>query len=368
MKYFSWVITLFFIALGLLGIFYLKHSISAESAQESYEPAATIQAMSIQKQLIQPSHQVLGETVATEQVMLKNELGGKIVYLNLDPSVPVTKDQVLLRIDDSQEQAQLRSAQASANLKRQTLERIESLFNDKRISREKLDVATAELAIAQARVGEIQSIIDKKTVKAPFDAEVGIHNLALGQTLTADADIVELIGISDSIWVDFNVPQVYPMLDIGSAVELSLPHQQASTTAQIVSVAPSLRGQSRQMQYRAKLSLDSLTVKPQFLLNVNLPIAQSKQAIVVPNLAIVRDQLGDYVYVIANANGDLRVSRRQVLLGERLPEGVVIESGVELGERIATIGAFKLWESAKVVIETPAIDDIVEMSEQGGIR
>ena len=369
MKHFSWVFTLIFIMLSLTGIFYLKQSVSAQPAQDEYEPAAAIQATHVQFSDFQPSHTVLGESVAINQVMLKNERAGKIVYLNLDPSNVVKQGQILVRIDDSEEQAQLKSAKATAILKQQTLSRIQSLYKDKRISQEKLDIASAELAIAQADVGIIESNISKKTIKAPFDAYVGLHNLAIGQTLAQDDDITQLIGVNDNIWVDFNVPQVYPMLDKNSTVNVSLPQQAKGVTATIISSAPTLRGQSRQVHYRAELSLDKLAIKPQFLVNVILPVAQNESAIIVPSLAITRDQLGEYVFVVnEEASDSFRVTRRQVQLGDRLTQGVVIDSGLEQGERIATIGAFKLREGLKVFIEPTPMDEIVELSENGGIR
>lgn len=369
MKYFSWVLTLIFIALGLAGIFFLKQSVSAQPEQSAFEPAATVQAMTVKMASFQPSHRVLGETVAIDRVMLKNERAGKIIYLNLDPSELVKKNQVLVRIDDSEEQAQLKSAQATTSLKRQTLSRIQSLYNDKRISQEKLDVANAELAIAQAQIGIIQSNIDKKTIKAPFDAYVGLHNLALGQTLSMNNDLAELIGVNRDIWVDFKVPQVYPMLEKDSRVNVTLPQQQQGVEAVVISNSPSLRGQSRQVHYRAKLSLASLDVKPQYLVNVTLPTDQVQSAMIIPNLAIVRDQLGSYVYIInEEAPDNFRVTRRQVSLGERLPQGVVVTSGIDIGDRIATIGAFKLWEGGKVVIEPTPMDDITQLTDNGGIR
>lgn len=369
MKHFSWVFTLIFIALSLTAIFYLKQSVSAVPEQDNYEPAATIQATKVTSQDFQPSHTVLGESVAIKQVILKNELAGKIVYLDLAPSDIVVKDQILIRIDDTQERAQLKSAKATARLKSQTLKRIKSLYKDKRISQEKFDIASAELAIAQADVGIIESSIVKKTIRAPFKSYVGLHNLALGQTLAQNAEITQLIGVEDNIWVDFKVPQVYPMLANNSEVEVALPHQNKHISATIVSSAPTLQGKSRQLHYRAKVALKELALKPQFLVNVTLPIDKSQSALIVPNLAITRDQLGEYIFVINEESaGNFRVTRRQVQLGGHVKKGVVVNAGLEEGDSIATVGAFKLREGLKVFIEPSPMDEISTLSDNGGIR
>jgi len=92
-------------------------------------------------------------------------------------------------------------------------------------------------------------------------------------------------------------------------------------------------------------------------------------SIIVPNSAITRDQLGEYVYVInKEANNNFRAARRQVILGERTTQGVVIDTGLSTGETIATMGAFKLYDGMKVMIEKSPLDDISQFSETGGLR
>lgn len=369
MKHFSWVLTLLFIILSVTGIFYLKHSMSAQSPQENYEPAATIKTVKVELSDFQPSHTVLGESVAIEQVMLKNERSGKITFIDLDPSKTVTMNQVLLRIDDSEEVAQLKAAQATATLKFQILKRVESLYKDKRISKEKLDIANAELTIARSKIGVIEANITKKTIKAPFNADVGLHNLAVGQTLEVNTNIAQLIGINDNIWIDFKVPQVYPILAVGELIDISLTTDALTTQAIVISSAPSLSSRSRQVHYRAQLALKKLPIKPQYLVNVTLPIATSMSSIIVPNSAITRDQLGEYVYVINEESSDnFRAARRQVKLGAHTAQGIVVDVGLSVGETIATIGAFKLYDGMKVMIEQSPLDDISQFSETGGLR
>jgi len=369
MKHISWVFTLLIILVSVTGIFSLKQAVSAQGAQENYEPAATIQAAKVEFTDFQPSHTVLGESVAIKQVMLKNERSGKITFLNLDPSKTVAMNQILVRIDDSEEVAQLASAQATATLKFKMLERIKSLYKDQRISQDKLDIATAELAIAQSNMALIEANIAKKTIRAPFNAHVGLHTLAVGQTLEVNSNIAQLIGVNENIWIDFKVPQVYSALAIGQSITISLTTDALTTQATIISSSPSLSSRSRQVHYRAQLSLHELPIKPQYLVNVTLPIAASMSSIIVPNSAITRDQLGEYVYVInKEANNNFRAARRQVILGERTTQGVVIDTGLSTGETIATMGAFKLYDGMKVMIEKSPLDDISQFSETGGLR
>lgn len=358
MKFKLWGITLTIITVTLATLFYLKQSVLAQNAdQGNYEPAATIEATKAGFIAYQPTHSVTGHSVAVNQMTLQNELTGKITRLNMRSGQQVKQGQVLLELDHSQEQAQLAAAKATARLKSQTAKRYQSLFQQQRISADQLDTATAESAVANAEVAQVKTIIAKKIIRAPFDAIVGIHDLTLGQQLAANSSITELIGINDFIWVDFNIPQVYPELLIGSEVTVSLSGQQKQQAdAELVAVSPLLSRGSRQLKYRAKIMRKSLALKPNHLVKVSFPIAANRQVITVPELSITRDQLGEYVYELtAQDDGSYRANRRNVVLGARVNNRIIIEQGLALNDIVATKGAFKLREGMKTHFDVKTI-------------
>ena len=116
----------------------------------------------------------------------------------------------------------------------------------------------------------------------------------------------------------------------------------------IMSVEPLLTQDSRQLKYRAKVLTSELNVKPNQLVKVAVPIMAEQSVIVVPSLAIVRDQLGEYVFkLVKDDKGDYRASREKVVLGDRVNEQVIVNEGLSLDELIAAKGAFKLRQGLK---------------------
>lgn len=354
MKLLPWLSVVVIVSASVGGLFYYKDSLSNnQQMQSGPEPSAKVEAFRAVNANYQKQLSVIGEGHAVKYIALKNELAGKVSKLNIASGDVVKKGQVLLELEHTEELASLASAKATKVLKQQTLARYQELAKEKRISKENVDVAQAEYRIAIADIARLEAIIAKKVIVAPFDASIGIHNISVGQFLDSNTDITDLIGIDDFIWVDFKVPQIYPQLAINSTVEVTASGASSlvgvSSAAVISSVEPLLTQDSRQLKYRAKVLKSELEVKPNQLVKVAVPITSAQSVIMVPSLAIVRDQLGEYIFkLVKDENGDYRASREKVTLGDRVNEQVIVNEGLALDELVAAKGSFKLRPGLKI--------------------
>jgi membrane fusion protein (multidrug efflux system) len=80
-----------------------------------------------------------------------------------------------MQLDDRSEQAELESARAAADLTKLSVDRSRQLLERKTISQAEFDVADAEYKQAVARVANVEAMIEKKQVVAPFDGLLGIR-------------------------------------------------------------------------------------------------------------------------------------------------------------------------------------------------
>jgi membrane fusion protein (multidrug efflux system) len=354
MKLIPWLSVVVIVSASVSGLFYYKESLSNDQQMQSGpEPSAKVQAFRAQNADYQKQLSVIGEGQAVKYIVLKNELAGKVTKLNITSGDIVKKGQVLLELEHTEELASLASAKAAKILKQQTLARYQKLAKEKRISKENVDVAQAEYHIAIADLARLEAVISKKIILAPFDANIGIHDISVGQFLDSNTEITDLIGIDDFIWVDFKVPQIYPQLVLNSTVEVTISGASSfvgvSSYAVISSIEPLLTQDSRQLKYRAKVLKSELNVTPNQLVKVAVPVMAEKTVIMVPSLAIVRDQLGEYVFkLIKDDNGDYRAKREKVVLGDRVNEQVIVNEGLALDELVAAKGSFKLRPGLKV--------------------
>jgi len=353
MKIRQWTITIIMLTAVISGLYVYKLSLqeSASQGTEMFEPSATVNAAKAVSVDYQKTLKVSGEVQAFKSLSLHNELAGQIIKLNAKSGSLAKKGQILVEIDHRDEDARLIAAQAQLTLTKQTHRRYLKLKKNNEISEELVDQAQASVEIAKSDVAILETTISKKKLRAPFEAKVGIHNLEMGQYLDNNSNVLSLIGVNEYTWIDFHLPQVYRELSVGSLVKVRPMNQATSFDAIIIAIDPQLARQSRSLKYRAQIKSSLLALKPNTLVSVYSPIAASTSTISVPDVAITRDPLGSYVFVLeSEGEGAYRAKQVKVVLGERSIDTVMVLSGLDEGALIATKGAFKLFPEMKVFI------------------
>lgn len=376
-----WFITLAacLLVFACLAVFKVMQIRAAIEMAESFpEPSETVEAEAAKVQNIQPRVSTLGEIIAPEMVELRNELEGRIDAVGFVAGTLVKKGQILIQLDISEETARLKAARASADLARIDLQRIEKLRQSQTVSQERLDQAKAQYDIATAETRAQQAIINKKTLRAPFDAYTGLHTFEVGELLERNTLITTLVGITELTWVDFSLPQQHIGITVGTDVNVELIDQSSvsdslllpkTLVARIIARDSVISDRSRNLRFRAKLQLPQ-QIPPNTVVNVTVPVGQSHQQVTVPTTAVNHDGLGDYVYVLEadTEKQAYRAIRRTVTLGTRIfkhgQRRTAIDSGLQEGELIASRGAFKLREGLLTFIGPSASDPSSGAAEQ----
>lgn len=357
-----WIITitlclLVVISLGSIKFFQIKEAIAF--GKSFPEPSATVKATYSVASEYRQQLTVSGELIAPQQLELRTELGGKINKLNLPSGGQVDKDQVLLQLDVSEEQARLRAANVSARLAKLTLDRNKKLRKQNRVSAEALDQAEANYQTALAEIAAQKAVISKKTILAPFAGSIGLHTLEVGQYLNPNTMISQLIGNNDFIWVDFSVPQNFPSLNQDSDIVVKLNSGQ-SLNAKLLARDAQVNSGSRQLRYRARIEKpDELILNSNSIVDIQLGAGQKQNAAWVPDVSITRDQFADYIYLLkADQSGEFyRAKRLRVELGPRHNEGFLLRNELAQDALIASIGAFKLRDGLKVFVQDDTVSD-----------
>jgi membrane fusion protein (multidrug efflux system) len=305
--------------------------------------------------------------VAPQTANLSTELAGRIDTVGFAPGAKVTKGQLLLALDTSEESARLRAAKADQEIAKLGFDRAERLVKRGAGSLEDRDRARAQFAAAKANAETLQAIINKKRIMAPFDATTSLHQLEPGQYLAANTNVAQLVGANGQVWIDFSLPQQQANSVAGDFVRV-IQNNNSIGQAKIIGRDATVEQNSRSLKFRAQFE-QSAALYPGMLVSIDVSVGDLESVIAVPATAIRRSALGTVVYVIGSApaspsdskkSGDseseaLRAQRRSVTVGERIDfdpttqqQLVVVETGLEAGERIAANGAFKLRDGIKV--------------------
>lgn len=294
----------------------------------------------------------IGTVLALRSITLRNEPPGTVRYVSLTPGQIVDTGMVLVGLDVSVEEAELKAQEAQAALTRRVLDRRKNLSHDRATTQEEVDRARADLDIALAQIARTKAIIARKTIRAPFRARVGMADLHLGQYLNEGTELTTLQGIDDAVHVDFTVAQqVAARLRAGDSVEVSAAGQSAPISARIVAVDARIDSTTRNATVRARIEGAANAPSPGASVRVRVPVGSPRKVVAIPASALRKGPGGDQVFVIElDKSGKTRAHVRPVESGAMLGDEVVIHAGLSAGEQVAVSGSFKLREAVLVVI------------------
>ena len=325
------------------------------AAANQTEPVESVVAITARQHQHRESTTSIGTVVALRSIRLRNEVSGTVRQATLTPGAIVDTGTVLVALDVSVEQAELKAQEAQAALAQTMLGRTERMAQQRASSATDLDRARSERDVAMAQVARTKAVIARKTIRAPFRARVGIADVHPGQFLEEGTELTTLQGVDDSANVDFSVAQqVAANLKSGDIVEVYANDDKTPLAATIVATDARIDSTTRNSVVRARLAGAENLPTPGASVRVRVPVGATRAAVAVPASALRKGPSGDHVFVIAqDAQGKTRAQQRAVQVGAMAGEDVVIDSGLAAGEQVAASGSFKLHDAALVAVAQP---------------
>lgn len=361
----------------------LRH---AAATKAGFEPAETVELVEARPIRWRQTAELVGTAVAIRSVMLSNEVAGSVTETLFESGSSVKAGQVLLRMDDSVERADLAAAEASVRiaeanaragdanllLARSSEQRLVQAAEARAASSMDVDRAQADVASAEAtrdrmradvdhakaKAQQLRALIAKKTLVAPFDAVAGLRNVHPGQYLAEGSTVVGLQGVDSAIYIDFALPQEQVRrVKPGDVVMATTSVFGAEPVRiEVVAIDATADRVTRNVRVRSKVDNPGGVLRPGMFVDVNVPVGEEQEFVAAPTTAIRRAAYGDHVFVVTEdpATKQLRAHQRTVRLGPAVgPDSIVLE-GLAKGERLASLGSFKLREGALVAPAKPA--------------
>ncbi len=229
----------------------------------------------------------IGTVLALRSITLRNELAGTVRQVRLTPGSGRRGRLRAVTLDISVEKAELEAQEAQANLAKTTLDRLASLRQHQATSQEEVDQAQAEREVALAQIARTKAIIDKKIIRAPFRARVGLADVHPGQYLDEGTQLTTLQSVDDAAHVDFTVAQrVATGLRVGDKVDVSVTSDSAPTAARIIALDARVDSTTRNALVRARIDRPNRALAPGASVRVRVPVGQAGKALVVPVSAL----------------------------------------------------------------------------------
>jgi membrane fusion protein (multidrug efflux system) len=328
---------------------------SAAAAASQPEPMETVTAAVATQKEHRRTTTSIGTILAIRSITLRNELPGKVREVKLTPGQIVEEGTVLVALDTSVEEAELKAQQATVKLAEATLDRFTKASQTNAVSDLEVDRARAERDVALAQIARTQAIIDRKTIRAPFKARIGLSDVHPGQYLEEGSQLTTLQGVDDAVHVDFSVPQRVSMaLKVGDAIEVSTGSDAGPLPAKVVAIDAKIDPNTRNALIRARIERGADAPAPGASVRVRVPVGPPRMVVFIPANALRKGPAGDHVFVITpDKAGHPRAHMRVVQSGAILGDEVLIHAGLEVGEQVAASGSFKLREGVLVAIANP---------------
>jgi membrane fusion protein (multidrug efflux system) len=340
------------------------NSLSAADAASSRQPEPTeaVGAAVAQAREHRQATSAIGTVLALRSVTLRNELPGTVKHVALHPGQVVEPGTVLVALDVSVEQADLRAQEAQLALAKTSLERLEKLREHNATSDVEVDKARAERDVTLAQIARTQAVIARKTIRVPFRARVGLSDLHPGQYLNEGTVLTTLQSVDDALHVDFALPQsVAAGLKPGDRVDVFTGAGGEPIAAKVAALDAKVDPTTRNSTVRARIELAGKGAAklaapvPGSSVRVSVGVGAASRAVAIPATALRKGPSGDHVFVLAaDAQKQLRAQLRPVKVGASVGDEVLIVEGLAAGDRVATSGSFKLRDAVRVAVSTPA--------------
>jgi len=299
----------------------------------------------------------IGSISSIHQVTIAPEVSGKVTRIDFVPGQPVKKGDIIVQLNDATEQADLASARAQQKLASVTLKRNEELLAKGHVSQAALDQAQSQYDAATAAIAHSQSMVAKKTLRAPFDGVLGIRQTEVGHYLEAGKAVVMLTDMQN-LYVEFTLPeQARPQLSLGQNITMTVDAYPGQTfTAVLAVIDPQVNVATRTIKMQAVADNSQNLLMPGMFANLNVGLPDMTGKVSIPETALDYSLYGNSAYVIEesgkNEKGEpiFKAKRITVQTGPTVDGRIVIESGLKAGDRIVTTGLSKLFDGAQLAL------------------
>jgi len=348
------ILLILFLALLFGGIFGWKYYAGQQKAKSmsTPPPPAVVSSAIVQLEVWQPALKAVGSLVASKGVNVANEVAGIVKSIEFESGQSVNEGDVLLRLNDDVDRADLAALVAAEKLADLNFKRLNKLIHEKTVSQSSLDEARAELDSTRALLNAKQASIRKKTIRAAFAGKLGIRLADIGQYLATGTQIVSLQSLAP-IYVDYSLPERYlEKLSLGQAVVLRVSAYPNHTfKGKISAISPQIATASRSMRIRATLTNQEQLLRPGMFARVATQLPAQNNVLTLPQRVISYNPYGNAVYLLVDKDGQLTAESRQVQTGDVRNGRVEIISGLEEGDTVAADGINKLRNGQAVAID-----------------
>ncbi|MGA2654451.1 MAG: efflux RND transporter periplasmic adaptor subunit [Gammaproteobacteria bacterium] len=360
----------------VLGYHLIAGFIANQALEEKANAPITVSTVKVEYQDWQNSLEGTGDTFPADGIEVTPLVDGVLREINVKSGQEVKKGDIIVKLNDEQDIAELESLKAQADLARSIYERGKEQFGFNAISKETLETDEYTWRMQEALVEQQKALVELKTIRAPFDGQIGIVKLSPGQLFQEGDPIVSLQRIDD-LSIYFYLPEQYlPKVKIGQDVIItSETYPDKTFKGEVLAIDRLVDSNMHNIQVESSIENDELLLLPGMYVEIEVITGEPEKRLTIPQAAISYNPYGNYVYIVlkdgqaddgAKDEGETEadpppkrkskkkdgsyVKQRLVTLGDTRGDQVVVLKGLKEGDEIVSAGQLKLKNYAEIVI------------------
>ncbi len=341
---------------GLVGFNAFRSKMIAQFFANNKPPPASVSVAEAKSEVVPNLLRAVGDLAAVHQVNVTSDVSGRITDIMFTAGSTVKVGSPLVQLFDGPEQADLASFKAQATVARLSLDRATQLASRQFGPQATVDQAQAAYDQANAGIAKSQAIISQKLVRAPFDGQLGVRKVEVGQFLTAGTQIVTLTDLS-AVYANFTTTEKESgTLKVGQTVRVVVDaYPGRKFEGKITTIEPQISADTRNIRIQATIDNPDKVLKPGMFATTTVVLPDNPAVVTLPETAVDYTLYGDSVYLVTEKKADdgttsLTAVRTFVRTGDRIDGRAVIINGVKPGDRVVAVGQLKLQSGAAVAI------------------
>src|ERR1700716_2612799 len=323
---------------GLVGFNAFRTKMITQFFANNKPPPASVSVAEAKTEVIPNWLTAVGALAAVHQVNVTTDVSGRITDIMFTAGSTVKAGSPLVQLFDGPEQGDLASFRAQATVAQLSLDRAKQLAARQFGPQSTVDQAQAAYDQANAGIAKTQAIISQKLVRAPFDGELGVRHVEVGQYLTAGTQIVTLTNLS-TLYANFTVTEKdSAQLKVGQTVRIAVDAYPGRTfEGEITAIEPQIATDTRNVRVQASLDNPDHILKPGMFATTTVVLPDKPAVVTVPETAVDYTLYGDSVYVVTEKKEEdgktsLSAVRTFVQSGNRIDGRAEIVKGLKAGD------------------------------------
>src|ERR1700737_3002798 len=345
---------------GLVGFNAFRTKMITQFFANNKPPPASVSVAEAKTEVIPNLLTAVGDLAAVHQVNVTSDVSGRITDIMFTPGATVKAGSPLVQLFDAPDRGDLASFKALATGAQLALERAKQLAARQFGPQAPADAAQAPYDQANAGIAKTEALISQKLVRAPFDGELGVRHVEVGQFLTAGTQIVTLTDLS-AVYANFTTTEKdRATLQVGQTVRVVVDAYPSRVfEGKITTIEPQINTDTRSIRIQATIANPDHVLKPGMFATTTVVLPDKPAVVTVPETAVDYTLYGDSVYLITEKKADdgttsLAAVRTFVRSGNRIGGRAEILSGLKPGARVVAVGQLKRQSGAAVAISTDA--------------